>query len=114
MITTIDSETGGLTLTPDSETDRQLILSLMDCTDLSQFTEYIEYHKHSITTDLGISPETIKSYMASSQPVPLKLGNSMREIPIRPDHCLPPKQSSSETGSLYIGNIIGFNRDGSC
>lgn len=101
MIITIDSESGQLTLTPDSETDRQLILALIDCEDLSQFSEYVAYHKLNITTDLRVPADTIKSYPANGQPVSLEIG-------------LSEDRDSTKTetaGSLYVGNLIGFNRD---
>ena len=66
MRTLLDSVTGVLTLIPDSEPDRRLIGHLCNCSDLTEFSSYIELEQKidpaKFTTDLGVSVDQLKQY----------------------------------------------------
>lgn len=72
MKTTINKETGAITLHPENDADRELIFHLMDCTDLSQFTNYVEtfdnVSHHPFTTYLGVKKADLLSYPAPCDP----------------------------------------------
>jgi len=94
MRTIIDSKTGVMILFPDSELDRQLIGHLINCSDLSEFTTYLDVNKidsREITKDLGVAVDRIDQYTEQH------------------DDRQPVKQSSIKTGQTV--NLIGFNRD---
>ena len=66
MRTLLDSVTGVLTLIPDSAPDRRLIGHLCNCSDLTEFSRYLEVEKMvgtgEFTTDLGVSVDQLKQY----------------------------------------------------
>ena len=66
MRTLLDSETGVLTLIPDSAPDRRLIGHLCNCSDLTEFSRYLKLEQRidpaKITTDLGVSVDQLKQY----------------------------------------------------
>ena len=62
------NENGTLVLIPESGNDVRLLYHLMNCTDLSQFSEYLlkertagELNKH-VTLDLGVPAEDLEFY----------------------------------------------------
>ena len=67
----VDQSTGSLILTPESEPDRLLLFHLMNCMDLSQFSEYLEVQQRinpaEITTDLGVTGHECIEY--TSEPI---------------------------------------------
>ena len=72
MKTIINKITGAVTLHPENDADLELLFHLMDCTDLSQFTNYLETFDnvchHSFTTDLGVSADELLEYPAPCDP----------------------------------------------
>jgi len=109
----IDNKTGMLMFIPESDKDRQILYYLINCPDLSIFSEYLTQEQSvtnkPVTTDLGVDAEEIEQYAVSSEiESTLKLGDRVREIQIESG-----RQSSSSPdrpGSLYTGNLIGFLR----
>ena len=93
--------TGTLTLIPENDRDRQLLFHLMDCSDLSQFTNYLETFDNNIhnpfTVDLGITATECIEYPAPCDPY--DGGVKVWRNP------LPYKQNDR------LQELIGFNRD---
>ena len=67
----IDLEYGSLVLIPETALDKRLLFHLMNCSDLSQFTQYVELEQKSnpspMTTDLGVNVKNIEMYPVSSE-----------------------------------------------
>ena len=67
----VDLEHGSLVLIPESAADRRLLFHLMNCSDLSQFTQYLELEQKNnpspVTTDLDVSIKNIEMYPAGSE-----------------------------------------------
>ena len=105
MITQINSITGAVTLTPTSDEDKQLLFHLMDCNDLSQFTNYLEtfdnVSHNPFTTDLGVSAAECIDYPAPC--LPYDGGVKIWSTPLA--------YRSNPRLQEYSGEIIGFNRD---
>ena len=101
---TICNKTGALTLIPESDDDTELLFHLMDCSDLSQFTDYLQtfdnVSHHPFTTDLGVSGTELLEYPAPCLPYDggVKIWNSP----------LPYKQN--RILQEYVGDTIGFLR----
>jgi len=68
----INKNNGALTLIPESHEDKQLLFHLMDCSDLSQFTDYLETFDNNIhnqfTVDLAIPADELIGYPAPCGP----------------------------------------------
>ena len=89
MRTITDNKTGILIMIPESTPDRELIGHLINCSDLAQFSTYLEVNKidsREITVDLGVPVERIDQYTEQHE-----------------------EQRSIKTGTTV--NLIGFNRD---
>ena len=58
-----------ITLIPETEADKRLLYLLLDCSDLSLFSDYINLETSQpglpMTTDLGVPLETILRYAES-------------------------------------------------
>jgi len=69
MVTKIDNKTGAIVLLPESEPDKRLLYHLLNCADLSQFSEYIEYtgDQSAITTDIGVPAPYITGYLDQTE-----------------------------------------------
>ena len=92
---------GTVTLVPESDADRQLLFHLMDCSDLSQFTNYLETFDNNIhnqfTVDLGVSADELIGYPAPCDPYDGGVKIWTNPLPYRSN----PK----------LQEMIGFNRD---
>ena len=92
----VDQSTGTLVLIPESEPDKLLLFHLMNCMDLSQFSDYLEVQQRinpaEITTDLGVTGHECIEYTSK---------------PIEPVHRSPDVTEKA----ISSGNLIGFNRD---
>jgi len=65
MRTLIDNDTGAIVLIPQSDGDKNLIFHLLDCSDLTRFSEYLALEqKHPISSDLGCVVEEFAGYPA--------------------------------------------------
>jgi hypothetical protein len=66
MKTLIDNESGAIVFIPQNTGDKNLLLHLMNCTDLTQFSEYLNAEqrisKHTMTSDLGVPVEEFSDY----------------------------------------------------
>ena len=95
----IDKKTGQVTFIPDCQLDRQLLFHLMDCSDLSEFSMYVQNFPNitncPMTADLGVPAEELIDYPCPGQPFSYK--TDLPEMPVRPV-------------SLYTGDDIGFER----
>ena len=91
--------TGSVTFIPECELDRQLLFHLMDCEDLTHFSDYIQNYPNmanvGMTTDLGVPAEDILGYPCHTLP-----GTHGTPLPWYPERPV----------SLYTGETIGFNR----
>ena len=89
----VDQSTGVIVLTPECDADRKILYHLINCSDLSQFSEYLEYQQKidpaEITTDLGVPANRCHYYM--SEPVD--------RLPEQTEKAIQP------------GRLIGFNRE---
>ena len=101
----INKINGQITLIPESAEDRVLLYHLLNCSDLSKFTEYLEYadkitDSEPMTTDIGVSSEELDTF-----PILTATREEIRETLQLVNRGEPGKQSS-----LYTGSLIGFNR----
>ena len=107
MKTNIDYTTGSVTFTPESHSDRVLLFHLMNCADLSQFTEYLEYvHRltdEPMTTDIGVPAESIDYYPILTA-IREEIENGERA------YFTINRGEPGKLGSLYSGCAIGFQR----
>ena len=66
MKTVIDETSGTMTLIPQCKADRVLLLHLMNCSDLTQFSAYIALEQsknyNEMTDDLGVPVTLIDRY----------------------------------------------------
>ena len=105
----IDKTNGSITLSPECHEDRVLLYHLMNCSDLSKFTEYLEYSdkitdSEPMTTDLGVNSNQIDTF---------PILTATREQ-IKNDEYSYHTVNRGESGkqsSLYTDSLIGFNRD---
>jgi len=92
---------GALTLVPESEEDKQLLFHLMDCSDLSQFTDYLETFDNNshnpFTVDLGISADECINYPAPCDPYDGGVKVWVNQLPYKQNERLQ--------------EMIGFHRD---
>lgn len=62
----INYTTGQVTFTPESHADRVLLMHLMNCADLREFSMYIEHAekivKEPMTSELGVSASDVTRY----------------------------------------------------
>ena len=62
----VDLEHGSLVLIPETDSDNRLLFHLMNCSDLSQFTRYLDVMNKRdiapITTDLGVTVKNLEMY----------------------------------------------------
>ena len=61
----IDKITGIVTFIPETEADRKALFHLMDCSDITQFSEYIRKtgEQDNITQDLGVTAREAYGYL---------------------------------------------------
>jgi hypothetical protein len=99
MKTNIDYKTGAVTFIPECQLDKQLLFHLMDCADLTHFSDYIQNYPNmanvGMTTDLGVAATDILGYPCHSLPTV---------------NCTPLPWFPEKPVSLYMGDRIGFNR----
>ena len=96
----IDVISGTIVLIPESTTERQLLFNLMNCSDLTQFPEYLEANgipSDSMTPELGVPFSEYNGYLEGEQ-----RDNSL----IR----LAEQISGGDTDSSESGLLIGFGR----
>lgn len=66
MLTNIDYTNGQVTFTPESHADRVLLVHLMNCADLREFSAYIEHAekivKEPMTSELGVPVSDVTRY----------------------------------------------------
>ena len=66
----VNLENGSLVLIPETDSDNRLLFHLMNCSDLTQFTRYLDNISNldplPITTDLGVSVKNIEMYPGST------------------------------------------------
>lgn len=90
MRTLLDNSSGSTVFIPESDADTRLLYHLMNCVDLTQFSEYLSletrYDNHPVTIDIGVPVELLDRY---------------------------PVKDSRRTPSLPHPTIIGFNRESS-
>jgi len=93
MKTILDNKTGTVIIMPESDPDTRLLYHLMNCADLTQFSEYLSletrYDSQPVTNDIG---------------VPVSL---LDEYPISDRRRIAPQNRLTEK------RLIGFNRDSS-
>ena len=60
----VDNATGVVVFIPENAQDRKALFHIMDCSDLTHFSEYIKTlgEQESITQDLGVTAREIYSY----------------------------------------------------
>ena len=108
MKTIIDNKTGILICIPENENDTNLIFHLVNCSELTRFTEYIEQTElcKPITEDLGLTVDQFDDYPGNpftSTPISLDTGETVSTMPLR-----------LRDGFREIAvRPIGFNRDSS-
>ena len=92
----IDNKSGILVLIPETEGDRLLLFHLMNCGNMTRFTQYLETDvTEGMTEDLGIEYHEFNGYLTACEPVPF-----------RPVEVAAQNSTETETGRL-----IGFNRN---
>ena len=96
-----DNKTGVLLLIPESDADRRILYHIMNCSDLSQFEQYLSC-KHiepgtEITYDLGVPVEHIHDYPVTES-TGEHIHDRISETEPLLSHCSPVR-------------LIGFNRD---
>ena len=92
-------ETGALKLTPKNDKDKMLIFCLIDCSDLTQFSEYLQLNRvteNDVTTDLDTDLNIIVGYLQKHDAV-------FDNPTVFPDHL--PEKIVNQNRSL-----IGFCR----
>lgn len=65
MRTIVDSKTGILVLMPESKPDHRLIFHLINCSELSEFSRYLELEEQKdreITESLEVTGEQLLTY----------------------------------------------------
>ena len=99
MIVTFNSETGSTTLLPERDEDNRLIFHLLNCNDLTKFSEYLAREntkQYPVTTDIGLPVEQFDDYPSRTEweTIPLsknreqlQLGGK-RQQPLRSSECL--------------------------
>ena len=121
MKTIVCIKTGKVILVPESNRDTSLILHLLNCSDLSQFSEYLELEQQrnyqEITTDLDVPVPIIDKYPIWSSrraeddtsPVNRSTGKNGKS-----GLCNDLERFTSEPGYLLNcdrkRSLIGFNR----
>jgi len=97
----INKTSGALTLVPESPEDKQLLFHLMDCSDLSQFTDYLETFDNNshnpFTVDLGVSADECIGYPAPCDPYDGGVKVWVNRLPYKQNERLQ--------------EMIGFHRD---
>jgi hypothetical protein len=70
MKTLIDNKSGSIVLIPQSQADKNLIYHLLNCADISRFSEYMDMEQmirpHTVTSDLGVPVEEFTGYPADT------------------------------------------------
>ena len=61
----IDNVTGVVVFIPENEQDRKALFHLMDCSDITEFSEYIRNtgERDNITPDLGVTAREAYGYV---------------------------------------------------
>ena len=70
MRTIVDNETGALVMIPQSDKDHRLIFHLLNCSELSEFSRYLELENDKdkeITETLEIAGEQLLTYPSKTQ-----------------------------------------------
>ena len=113
MKTLIDNESGTLVFIPQSASDKNLLYHLLNCADITQFTEYLKAEQqlgaHAVTNDIGVSVEEFTGY-------PMTVGTDTRydRSPLstmQPMNVLPDFESLIQFD--ITKTLIGFSRDSS-
>ena len=116
MKTLIDNESGTLVFIPQSASDKNLLYHLLNCADITQFTEYLKAEQqlgaHAVTSDMGVSVEEFTGY-------PMTVGTDTRHDrsplstmqPSNMMNVLPDFESEIQFD--ITKTLIGFSRDSS-
>ena len=97
----IEHHSGTVILTPDSPADRLLLFHLMNCSDISHFSEYIKYENtKDMTLDLGIPYRQFTGYLDNDE-------TSSMSVPVT-DITSEPGLTERDTDRVAL---IGFNRE---
>ena len=100
MKSIVDKETGVLVLIPESHADRLLLFHLMNCSDMSHFSNYIKYENtKDMSLELNVPYDKFKNYLREDH-------TDHRNIPVVgkgpvPDNIEKPIDRST---------LIGFDR----
>ena len=65
----VDNITGVVVFIPENKQDRKALFHLMDCSDLTKFTEYISTtgEQDNITQDLGVTAREAYGYLEAEE-----------------------------------------------
>ena len=65
----IDNITGVIVFIPENKQDRKALFHIMDCSDLTKFTEYISTtgEQDNITQDLGVTAREAYGYLEAEE-----------------------------------------------
>ena len=97
----IDHHSGTVVLSPESPADRLLLFHLMNCSDMSHFSEYIKYENtRDMTLDLGIPFSQFTGYLGDDK-------TSFMKIPVT-DTASEPGLTERDIDRVAL---IGFNRE---
>ena len=101
MKSIVDNVTGTLVLIPESPADRLLLFHLMNCSDLSHFSDYIKYENtKDMTLDLGIPYRQFIGYLDNDE-------TSSMSVPVT-DITSEPGLTERDIDRVAL---IGFNRE---
>ena len=122
MRTLIDNESGSIVFIPDNDADRRLLFHLLNCSDLSRFTNYLSLEQkidpHTVTLDIGVSADMMDDYPVCTvceESIPSDIGHTQlgRLVNHPVNLNIPPKEECEPYATLLDENkkLIGFCRD---
>ena len=126
MRTLIDNSTGTTVFIPDTDTDRMLLYHIMNCTDMSLFSDYLALQQKSdnqpVTLDTGVSADMLADYPVCTayDKIPFLPDSetgckikSVRPITTPPDYEIELFALLTDLRDMSKPRLIGFDRDSS-
>ena len=100
MKSIVDKETGVLILVPESPADRLLLFHLMNCSDMSHFSDYIKYENtKDMSLELNVPYDKFKNYLGEDH-------TDHINIPVIDKDTVPDNTEKS----INRATLIGFDR----